>query len=41
VWISTFQTTRKKNRAIFDPTNSGLSLPPSSLNERGRECILL
>ncbi len=40
-WISEFQCTGKKSRAIFDPVNSGLSLPWFSLNVRGRECILV
>ena len=31
----------KKSTAIFDPVNSGLSLPWFSLNLRGRECILV
>ena len=38
-WISEFRCTGKKCRAIFDPANSGLSLPSSSLIVRGSECI--
>ena len=30
----------KKSRAIFDPVNSGLSLPPPPSEVRARECIL-
>ncbi len=43
VWISKFQRTgkNKKSRAIFDPVNSGLSLPWLSLNVSGREHILV
>jgi hypothetical protein len=40
-WISGFRCTGKKSRSIFDPANFGLWLPPSSLNVRGRECILV
>ena len=37
---SEFGRTRKKSRVIFDPANSGLSVPPPPLKVRGRECNL-
>ena len=33
-------TRGKKNRAIFDPADSGLSPPPSTFEVRARECFL-
>ncbi len=37
---SEFGRTGKKSRVIFDPANSGLSVPPPPLKVRGRECHL-